>query len=38
MEMTGHMGSSKRGTRSLIVSSWRLIGKCLRPLPNKWKG
>ncbi|EUA16851.1 OB-fold nucleic acid binding domain protein, partial [Mycobacterium kansasii 662] len=38
VEMTGHMGSSKRGTRSLIVSSWRLIGKCLRPLPNKWKG
>jgi lysyl-tRNA synthetase class 2 len=38
VEMTGHMGSSNIGTRSLIVSSWRLIGKCLRPLPNKWKG
>ncbi len=38
VEMTGHIGSSKSGTRSLIVSSWRLIGKCLRPLPNKWKG
>ena len=25
-------------TRSLIVTRWRLIGKCLRPLPNKWRG
>jgi lysyl-tRNA synthetase class 2 len=32
------MGYSKTGTRSLIVRRWRLIGKCLRPLPNKWKG
>ncbi|SGF88580.1 bifunctional lysylphosphatidylglycerol synthetase/lysine--tRNA ligase LysX [Mycobacterium tuberculosis] len=38
VEMTGHMGASKTGTPSLIVSGWRLIGKCLRPLPNKWKG
>jgi lysyl-tRNA synthetase class 2 len=38
VEVTGHMGYSKTGTRSLIVQSWRLIGKCLRPLPNKWKG
>jgi lysyl-tRNA synthetase class 2 len=38
VEVTGHIGSSNSGTRSLIVSSWRLIGKCLRPLPNKWKG
>ena len=38
VEVTGHMGSSKTGTRSLIVRRWRLIGKCLRPLPNKWKG
>ena len=21
-----------------MVRSWRLIGKCLRPLPDKWKG
>ena len=20
------------------MHSWRLIGKCLRPLPDKWKG
>ena len=38
VEVTGHMGFSKNGTRSLIVAHWRMIGKCLRPLPNKWKG
>jgi lysyl-tRNA synthetase class 2 len=38
VEVTGHMGYSKTGTQSLIVRRWRLIGKCLRPLPNKWKG
>jgi len=32
------MGHSKNGTRSLMVTDWRLIGKCLRPLPDKWKG
>ena len=38
IQVTGTMGYSKKGTRSLIVLSWRLIGKCLRPLPDKWKG
>jgi lysyl-tRNA synthetase class 2 len=38
IEATGRMGHSKSGTRSLMVCSWRLIGKCLRPLPDKWKG
>ncbi|UKN42480.1 bifunctional lysylphosphatidylglycerol synthetase/lysine--tRNA ligase LysX [Mycobacterium lepromatosis] len=38
VEMTGNMGFSKNGARSLIVRNWRMIGKCLRPLPNKWKG
>ena len=38
IEVTGTMGYSKKGTRSLMVLSWRLIGKCLRPLPDKWKG
>ena len=32
------MGFSKNGTRSLVVRDWRMIGKCLRPLPNKWNG
>jgi lysyl-tRNA synthetase class 2 len=38
IEVSGTMGYSKKGTRSLVVRSWRLIGKCLRPLPDKWKG
>jgi lysyl-tRNA synthetase class 2 len=38
IEVSGSMGYSKKGTRSLLVGSWRLIGKCLRPLPDKWKG
>jgi lysyl-tRNA synthetase class 2 len=38
VEVTGKMGFSKTGTQSLIVRRWRLIGKCLRPLPNKWNG
>ena len=38
VEATGHMGVSKNGTSSVLVHSWRLLGKCLRPLPDKWKG
>ena len=38
VEVTGIMGHSKSGTLSLMVRGWRLIGKCLRPLPDKWKG
>jgi lysyl-tRNA synthetase class 2 len=38
VEVTGSMGASKSGTPSLLVDRWRLIGKCLRPLPDKWKG
>jgi lysyl-tRNA synthetase class 2 len=38
IEVTGTMGRSRLGTQSLIVGGWRLIGKCLRPLPDKWKG
>jgi len=38
IEATGQIGASKTGTRSLLVSDWRLVGKCLRPLPDKWKG
>jgi lysyl-tRNA synthetase, class II len=38
IEVTGNMGFSKNGTRSLVVRDWRMIGKCLRPLPNKWNG
>ncbi len=38
VEVTGSMGVSRSGTRSVLARSWRLIGKCLRPLPDKWKG
>jgi len=38
IEVTGTMGRSRSGTWSIMVSRWRLIGKCLRPLPDKWKG
>lgn len=38
VEITGRMGYSRNGTRSVLVSRWRLLGKCLRPLPDKWKG
>ncbi|MGB3480842.1 MAG: bifunctional lysylphosphatidylglycerol synthetase/lysine--tRNA ligase LysX [Mycobacterium sp.] len=38
VEVTGVMGVSNSGTRSVLVHRWRLIGKCLRPLPDKWKG
>ena len=38
IEVTGTMGRSRSGKWSLLVRSWRLIGKCLRPLPDKWKG
>ena len=38
VEVTGTMGVSKAGTRSVLVRDWRLVGKCLRPLPDKWKG
>ena len=38
IEATGQMGYSKNGTHSVLVHRWRLLGKCLRPLPDKWKG
>ncbi len=38
IEVTGTMGKSRSGTPSLLADHWRLIGKCLRPLPDKWKG
>ena len=38
IEVTGTMGRSRSGSWSVLVTQWRLIGKCLRPLPDKWKG
>ncbi len=38
IEVTGTMGRGRSGAWSVMVIRWRLIGKCLRPLPDKWKG
>lgn len=38
IEASGRMGYSRNGTRSLMVRRWRMLGKCLRPLPDKRKG
>lgn len=38
VEVSGELGYSRTGTRSLLVTGWRLTGKCLHPLPDKWQG
>ncbi|WP_370331784.1 bifunctional lysylphosphatidylglycerol synthetase/lysine--tRNA ligase LysX [Mycolicibacterium hippocampi] len=38
IEVSGTMGRSRSGAWSVLVTQWRLNGKCLRPLPDKWKG
>ncbi|NLE81497.1 MAG: bifunctional lysylphosphatidylglycerol synthetase/lysine--tRNA ligase LysX [Rhodococcus sp.] len=38
IEVSGVVGYSRRGERSLLANEWRIIGKCLHPLPDKWKG
>ncbi|MDJ0382800.1 bifunctional lysylphosphatidylglycerol synthetase/lysine--tRNA ligase LysX [Streptomyces sp. G-G2] len=35
---SGEIGSSRTGELSVVVGSWQLTGKCLRPLPDKRKG
>ncbi|MBF6102101.1 bifunctional lysylphosphatidylglycerol synthetase/lysine--tRNA ligase LysX [Nocardia cyriacigeorgica] len=38
IEVSGRIGRSRRGELSLLVADWRMLGKCLHPLPDKWKG
>ncbi|MFD6155546.1 bifunctional lysylphosphatidylglycerol synthetase/lysine--tRNA ligase LysX [Nocardia sp. NPDC060256] len=38
IEVSGQIGSSRRGELSLLAADWRMLGKCLHPLPDKWKG
>ncbi|WP_425300640.1 bifunctional lysylphosphatidylglycerol synthetase/lysine--tRNA ligase LysX [Nocardia wallacei] len=38
IEVSGQVGHSRRGELSLLAQDWRMIGKCLHPLPDKWKG
>ena len=36
--VTGTVGASRTGTRSLLVDSWTMTSKALRPLPDKRRG
>src|SRR5690606_32591709 len=36
--VSGRIGRSRSGELSLLVADWRMLGKCLHPLPDKWKG
>ncbi|MGV9674448.1 bifunctional lysylphosphatidylglycerol synthetase/lysine--tRNA ligase LysX [Nocardia sp. NPDC003482] len=38
IEVSGRIGHSRRGELSLLAQDWRMIGKCLHPLPDKWRG
>ncbi|WP_084495377.1 bifunctional lysylphosphatidylglycerol synthetase/lysine--tRNA ligase LysX [Nocardia shimofusensis] len=38
IEVSGRIGRSRSGELSLLVADWRMLGKCLHPLPDKWKG
>jgi lysyl-tRNA synthetase class 2 len=38
LEVTGTLFVSKRGEKTLKVENWRMLSKCLRPLPDKWSG
>ncbi|MEU7057305.1 bifunctional lysylphosphatidylglycerol synthetase/lysine--tRNA ligase LysX [Streptomyces sp. NPDC046197] len=35
---TGRAGVSDQGEPTVFVTSWQLLGKCLRPLPDKRRG
>ncbi|PIR45492.1 MAG: lysine--tRNA ligase [Candidatus Vogelbacteria bacterium CG10_big_fil_rev_8_21_14_0_10_50_13] len=36
--ITGKLFVSKRGEKTILASSWQMLGKSLRPLPDKWDG
>ncbi|WP_416276973.1 bifunctional lysylphosphatidylglycerol synthetase/lysine--tRNA ligase LysX [Nocardia sp. alder85J] len=38
IEVSGQLGHSRSGELSLLAADWRMIGKCLHPLPDKWRG
>jgi lysyl-tRNA synthetase class 2 len=38
VSVEGEVISSKRGELSVLAAEWTLVGKSLRPLPEKWKG
>jgi lysyl-tRNA synthetase class 2 len=38
LEFKGSPFKTKKGEKSIKVSSWRMLAKSLRPLPEKWHG
>lgn len=38
VEITGSLFITKRGEKTLKVSTWKMLTKSLRPLPDKWDG
>lgn len=38
VEATGPVFVTKRGQQTVEVTSWRMLSKSLRPLPDKWAG
>lgn len=38
VEVTGPVFATKRGEKTLKVSSWKILSKSLLPLPEKWHG
>ncbi|WP_280456697.1 bifunctional lysylphosphatidylglycerol synthetase/lysine--tRNA ligase LysX [Nocardia carnea] len=38
ISVSGQLGYSRRGELSLLVADWRMLAKCLHPLPDKWHG
>ncbi len=38
VSVTGEVVASKRGERSILLSSWVMAAKCLRPLPGRHAG
>ncbi len=38
VELAGSLFVTKRGEKTLLVSSWKILVKALRPLPEKWHG
>lgn len=38
VEFTGSLFVSKRGEKTLLAKTWRMLSKTLRPLPDQWSG
>lgn len=38
IECTGTLFMTKRKERTILVKSWKILSKSLRPLPDKWHG